>query len=51
VDPTIPIDNLPHEEIDGRDPQLEKAVEVLLQEIKEDPVKVPEPGSFPRDKK
>jgi len=51
VDPTIPIDNLPHEEIDGRDPQLEKAVEVLLQQIKDEPRSVPTNGAFPRDKK
>jgi tricorn protease len=51
VDPTIPIDNLPHEEIAGRDPQLEKAVEVLLQKIKEEPVQVPRHGDFPRNKK
>ncbi len=51
VDPTIPLDNLPHEEIAGRDPQLEKAVEVLLQKIKDEPVKVPAAGDFPRDKK
>ena len=50
VDPTIPIDNLPHQEIAGRDPQLEKAVEVLLQKIKDEPVKVPTVGAFPRDK-
>jgi tricorn protease len=51
VEPTIEIDNLPHEEIAGRDPQLEKAVEVLLQKIKDEPVQVPQHGSFPRDKK
>jgi tricorn protease len=51
VDPTIEIDNLPHEEIAGRDPQLEKTVEVLLKKIKEQPVKAPQPGNFPRDKK
>ena len=50
VDPTIPIDNLPHEEIAGRDPQLEKAVEVLLQKIKDEPVNVPQHGAFPKDK-
>ncbi len=50
VDPTIPIDNLPHEEISGRDPQLEKAVEVLLQKIKDEPVNVPQHGAFPKDK-
>ena len=51
VDPTIPVDNLPHQEIAGRDPQLEKAVEVLLQKIKDEPVEVPTVGAFPRDKK
>ncbi len=50
VDPTVPVDNLPHLEIAGRDPQLEKAVEVLLQKIKDEPVTVPTVGSFPRDK-
>ena len=50
VEPTIPVDNLPHEVIAGRDPQLEKAVEVLLEKIEEQPVEVPAVGSFPRDK-
>jgi len=50
VDPDIVVDNLPQDVIDGRDPQLEKAVEVLLQNIKDEPVKVPTTGSFPRDK-
>ena len=51
VDPTVAIDNLPHEEVAGRDPQLEKAVEVLLQKIKDEPVEVPTVGAFPTDKK
>ncbi len=51
VDPTIPLDNLPHEEVAGRDPQLEKAVEVLLQQIKDEPMEVPSTRGFPRDKK
>jgi tricorn protease len=51
VDPTIEVDNLPHDEIAGRDSQLEMAVEVLLQKIKDEPVGVPEVGDFPRDKK
>lgn len=50
VEPTIELDNLPEAEMAGRDPQLEKAVEVLLQKIKDEPVKVPSPGPFPRDK-
>jgi tricorn protease len=51
VDPTIPLDNLPHEEVAGRDPQLEKAVEVLLQKIKDEPMEVPSVRGFPRNKK
>ena len=51
VDPTIEIDNLPHVEIAGTDSQLEKAVEVLLQKIKDEPVNVPKVGAFPKDKK
>ncbi len=50
VDPTVPIDNLPEQEIAGRDPQLEKTVEVLLQKIKEEPVELPSAPPFPRDK-
>ena len=51
VEPTIEVDNLPEQEIAGRDPQLEKAVEVLLQKIKDEPVTVPTAPTFPRDKK
>lgn len=50
VDPTIEVDNLPHEMIEGRDPQLEKAVEVLLEKITTEPVVVPTIRSFPRDR-
>ncbi len=50
VEPNIDIDNLPHEVIAGRDPQLEKAVELLLQQIEVQPVEVPDHGRFPRDK-
>jgi len=51
VDPTIPVDNLPHDEIAGHDTQLETAVEVLLKKIQEEPVKVPRHPDFPRNKK
>jgi len=50
VDPTIEVDNLPHQVIDGRDPQLEKTVEVLLQQIAAEPVVVPSVKGFPRDR-
>ncbi|MFH1842396.1 MAG: S41 family peptidase [bacterium] len=50
VDPTIPVDNLPHEVINGRDPQLEKAVEVLLESIAQESAEEPEHGQFPKDR-
>lgn len=50
VEPTIEVDNLPHEVIAGRDPQLEKTVEVLLQRIAAEPVVIPSVRSFPRDR-
>ncbi len=50
VDPDVEIDNLPQDVIAGRDPQLEKAVAVLLQKLKEEPVELPEAPDFPRDK-
>lgn len=51
VEPTIPLENLPHEEAAGRDAQLEKAVEVLLQKIATEPVRMPEFKGFPQDRK
>jgi len=51
VDPDIVVDNLPHQEIAGRDPQLEKAVEVLLEKIAAEPIELPEVKQFPRDRK
>ncbi len=47
VDPTVVIDNAPEAENAGHDPQLEKTVEVLLKEIADDPVRLPEFRGFP----
>ncbi|MEM6702139.1 MAG: S41 family peptidase [Acidobacteriota bacterium] len=47
VEPDIVVDNLPHETFNGRDRQLEAAVEHLLQKIAEDPREVPEPPPYP----
>jgi tricorn protease len=47
VVPDIEVDNLPHETFNGRDRQLETAIEYLLQRIAEDPRPVPEPPPFP----
>ncbi len=51
VEPTIELENLPHEEAAGRDAQLEKAVEVLLQKIAAQPVRMPAFKGFPQDRK
>jgi tricorn protease len=51
VDPTIALENLPQDEAAGRDAQLEKAVEVLLQKIAAEPVRMPEFKGFPTDRK
>jgi len=47
VDPDIVVDNLPHSTFEGRDAQLEKAIEVLQDEIKREPVTVPPPPAYP----
>jgi tricorn protease len=53
VDPDIVVDSLPHETFNGRDAQLEAAVEYLRKKIREEPVEMPEVPrhpdlSFPR---
>lgn len=39
VPPDIEVEQLPAEVISGKDPQLEKAIEVIMQELKKDPPK------------
>jgi tricorn protease len=41
VDPDIVVDNTPDQVISGHDPQLEKAIEVVMKEINEHPPKLP----------
>jgi tricorn protease len=41
VEPEITVDNLPGLVLQGRDPQLEKAIELLLKQIQEHPPKLP----------
>ncbi len=42
VDPDIVVENDPAEVLKGRDPQLEKAVELLLEKLEKDPRTIPE---------
>ena len=41
VEPDITVDNLPYETFNGKDAQLEYAVDYLKKQIKDDPVVVP----------
>jgi tricorn protease len=41
VDPDIVVDNTPDQVMSGHDPQLEKAIEVVMQQINEHPPKLP----------
>ena len=41
VDPDIVVENLPKDLLEGRDPQLEKGIEVLLTELQRDPRRIP----------
>jgi tricorn protease len=41
VDPDIEVENDPKSEIEGRDPQLERAVAEVMKKLKESPVKLP----------
>jgi tricorn protease len=47
VDPDIVIDNPPHATFGGQDAQLQKAIDVLQEEIQRDPVAVPPPPQHP----
>ena len=47
VDPDIEVDNLPKLVMQGKDPQLERGIEILLKKIKEEPKKLPERPSYP----
>ena len=47
VKPDIEIDNLPEEVVKGRDPQLEKGIEVVLEKIKENPRTFPKRPPYP----
>ena len=47
VAPDIEVEQLPAEIINGRDPQLEKAIEVALKELEENPTKEPVRPPYP----
>ncbi|MBI5837444.1 MAG: PD40 domain-containing protein [Candidatus Eisenbacteria bacterium] len=41
VDPDIEVENAPHEMVAGRDPQLERAIQYCMEQLKANPVKRP----------
>jgi tricorn protease len=47
VDPDIVVDNDPSKEFAGIDEQLNKAIEVILEEMKSTPVRIPPPPPYP----
>ncbi len=47
VDPDIVVDNDPAKEYAGIDEQLNKAIEVVLAEMKSEPVRIPPPPPYP----
>lgn len=47
VDPDIEVDNLPDQVILGRDPQLEKAIEIVMKKLEEEPKKLPQRPPYP----
>jgi tricorn protease len=47
VDPDIVVDNDPAKEYAGIDEQLNKAIEVILEEMKSAPVRIPPPPPYP----
>ena len=47
VDPDIVVDNLPHATFEGKDAQLEAAIQYLKKKIAEEPVPVPPPPAYP----
>jgi tricorn protease len=47
VDPDIEVDNRPDLVIKGQDPQLEKAIEVIMKKLKEEPPKLPGRPEYP----
>jgi tricorn protease len=51
VDPDIEVENMPGDVIRGKDAQLEKGIQVLLDELKRDPKKQPDLPAFPDKRK
>ncbi len=51
VDPDIEVQNMPGDVIRGRDAQLETGISVLLEQLKENPMPIPERPAYPKKPK
>jgi len=51
VDPDVFVDNDPAKEFAGVDEQLNKAIEIVLEEMKTKPAKLPPPPPYPDKRK
>ena len=47
VEPDIEVEQTPADVIAGRDPQLEKAIAVVLEELKKNPAEAPKRPAYP----
>ena len=47
VDPDVEVDNLPEEVLKGKDPQLERAIKIILEELKRNPKEIPKRPDYP----
>ena len=47
VPPDIEVEQMPADVINGRDPQLEKAIQVVMEELKKNPTKQPQRPPYP----
>ncbi len=47
VDPDIVVDNLPHATFEGQDAQLDAAIHLMEDQIKQHPQPVPAPPPYP----
>ncbi|MEL6191679.1 MAG: S41 family peptidase, partial [Bacteroidota bacterium] len=47
IAPDIEVEQWPKEVMEGKDPQLEKAIEVILQELSDNPFTFPERPDYP----
>ena len=47
VSPDIEVDLTPQDRVAGRDPQLDKAIEVLMQKLQDEPMDLPPPPPWP----